>query len=30
LAVSTLDALEHSLRAFEKHREVIMRWMRDG
>jgi len=30
LAVSMLDALEHSLCAFEQHREVILMRLRNG
>jgi hypothetical protein len=30
LAVSLLHAMEHSLRAFEQHREVVLKWLKDS
>jgi hypothetical protein len=29
LALSLLHAMEHSLRAFEQHREVVLKWLKD-
>jgi hypothetical protein len=28
LAESLLHAMEHNLRAFERHREVVLRWLK--
>jgi hypothetical protein len=29
LAESLLGAMEHSLRAFEQHRELVLKWLKD-
>lgn len=29
VAKSSLGAMEHSLRAFEQHREVVLKWLKD-
>jgi hypothetical protein len=29
IAESLLGAMEHSLRAFEQHREVVLKWLKD-
>jgi hypothetical protein len=29
LAESLLSAMEHSVRAFERHREVVLEWLKD-